>query len=177
MSLWPLWLQFRSLILHLYQTPGEKQAENQVSTHVITTHLVCLSLCLTLIRNKQDKRPQQASMSHYMAAVHMSISSCQCSSTVVFFKGLSMQLGFKELHIRDPLRIRAVPLNPTVLMCHSGTLLCFDSCIVAMSYGSNQACPISTWPQSQQEAGITNVLLHMQLPLWVSWRCTEPSMH
>lgn len=115
-----LWLQFSSLILHLYQTPGGKQAENQrdVSTRVITTHPACLFLCLTLIRNKQDKRHQQAFMSHHTSAVHMSVSSHQCSSTKEFFKDSPHQLGFKELHIRDPLCIRSVPLNTAALMCH-----------------------------------------------------------
>lgn len=117
-----LWLQFRSLILQIYRTPAEKQAENQhdVSTHVSMTHPVCLSPCLTLILTKEDKHHQQAFMSHHKSAVHTSISWRQRISSS---KDSPHQLGFKEHHIRDPFCIRSVPLNHSSDVPHSGTLL------------------------------------------------------
>lgn len=138
------WMEFRSLILHLYQTPGGKQAENQhkVSAQVVTTHPVGLSLCL--ICNKEDKRHQQAFLSHHTSAVHMSISSGQCSSTAEVFEGLCTSAGVQRASYQRASLYHICATEPRSSdVPHSGPLLCFDSRIVSMSYGSNQACPVS----------------------------------
>lgn len=82
-------LQFRSLILHLYQTPGGKQAQNRHDVSNLSLRFIPrVSLCVALIHNKQVKCHQQAFASLHTSAVHMSISSRQSSSAEEFFKGL-----------------------------------------------------------------------------------------
>lgn len=132
-------LQFRSLILHLYQTPGGKQAKNW---HDVSNPSLRFIPCVLLwsIANSINAINRHLRLSIHLLSIwpfhHAKAAPLKNSS-----KGSPRQLWFKDLHIRDPLCIRSVPLNPAVP--HSGTLLCFDSHIVPVSYGSNEARPVS----------------------------------
>lgn len=83
---------------------------------VITIH-VSLSLLLWSITNRSNAINRHLRLSIRLLSIcpfhHAKASPLKSSS-----KGSPHQLWFKEHHIRDPLCIRSVPLNPAALMCH-----------------------------------------------------------
>lgn len=113
-------LQFRSLILHLYQTPGGKQAQNRHDLSNPSWRFIpCVSLSMLLwsITNRLNAINRHLRLSIRLLSIrpfhHAKAAPLKSSS-----KGSPRQLWFKERHIRDPLCIRSVPLNPAALMCH-----------------------------------------------------------
>lgn len=112
-----LWRQFQSLILHLYQTLGGKQAENQhdISSRNYDSPRGAFGSYFDQTRINTTSR-------HACVTISL-LSICpfhptNAASLKDFSNDPPRQLGFKELHIRDPLCVRSVPLNPTALMCH-----------------------------------------------------------
>lgn len=139
-----LWLQFRPLILHLYQTPGGKQENRHVGPNLSLRFIPCASLCVLLwsLTNRINaiNRPLRLSIRllsicpfHRARAAPLKSLSKRLSTSALVQRTSYYRPALYQICATEP-RSSDVP--------HSGTLLCFDSHIVPMSYGSNQACPV-----------------------------------
>lgn len=137
-----LWLQFRPLILHLYQTPGGKQENRHVGSNLSLRFILCASLCVLLwsLTNRINviNRPLRLSIRllsicpfHHARAASLKSSSKRLSTSTLVQRTSYYRPALYQICATEP---------PSSDVPHSGTLLCFDSHIVPMSYGSNQAC-------------------------------------